>query len=164
MSRDDDYQAIVATPISALFLGVKADLRAQSVTQIDVLQGHYAPFALHEPFIKKLVSEIGTYFDDARQHFTVQVACEGSEFQHKVWGALNTIPAGSVVTYGELAARLHSSARAIGRACRTNPVALIVPCHRVVGRQGYGGYAGEVDGKLMAFKKWLLAHEQRAEK
>jgi methylated-DNA-[protein]-cysteine S-methyltransferase len=80
----------------------------------------------------------------------------GTEHQKIVWKALLEIPWGETVTYGELAARLGSrGARAIGNANGANPVAILVPCHRVVGADGaLGGYAAGVDKK-----RWLLAHE-----
>jgi len=90
-----------------------------------------------------------------------EIACTmtGTPFQQKVWNELKTIPAGKVVTYGELADRLGTSARAVGNACRRNPVPLVVPCHRVVSANGMGGYAGETGGELLRIKAWLLHHE-----
>ncbi len=80
----------------------------------------------------------------------------GTEFQRIVWEALLEIPWGETVTYGELAARLGGAgARAVGTANAKNPVAILVPCHRVVATGGgLGGYAGGTDKK-----RWLLAHE-----
>ena len=80
----------------------------------------------------------------------------GTEFQRIVWAALLEIPWGETVTYGDLAARLGSAgARAVGTANAHNPVAILVPCHRVVAAGGrLGGYAGGTD-----VKQWLLAHE-----
>jgi methylated-DNA-[protein]-cysteine S-methyltransferase len=80
----------------------------------------------------------------------------GTEHQQIVWAALQEIPWGETVTYGQLAARLGSrAARAVGRANATNPVAILVPCHRVVAAGGrLGGYSGGAD-----VKGWLLAHE-----
>ena len=69
------------------------------------------------------------------------------------------IPRGEVRTYGDLAKRLGSSARAVGQACGDNPVPIVVPCHRVVGANGIGGFAHAADGYLVATKRWLLAHE-----
>ncbi len=83
----------------------------------------------------------------------------GTDFQLRVWQALRTIPPGEVATYGELAARLHTSPRAVGNACRWNPCPLVVPCHRVVRRDGIGGYAGHSDGETLDIKRWLLRHE-----
>ncbi|MEI7704004.1 MAG: methylated-DNA--[protein]-cysteine S-methyltransferase [Deltaproteobacteria bacterium] len=80
----------------------------------------------------------------------------GTEHQRKVWKELLEIPWGETITYGELAARLGSrGARAVGNANARNPVAILVPCHRVVETGGgLGGYAGGTDKKA-----WLLAHE-----
>lgn len=85
---------------------------------------------------------------------------QGTLFQRKVWQALISIPFATTITYGELAARLQTSARAIGNACRENPLPVIIPCHRVVSKQGLGGYAGFTAGEKMNIKKWLLRHEQ----
>jgi methylated-DNA-[protein]-cysteine S-methyltransferase len=85
------------------------------------------------------------------------VRLAGTPFQETVWAALRSIPIGSTTTYGELAARLGrpGSARAVGRANALNPVAIAVPCHRVIGADGsLTGYAGGVERK-----RWLLAHE-----
>lgn len=85
------------------------------------------------------------------------LAPQGSLFRRRVWQELCRIPYGETVSYGELSARLGSSARAVGGAVGHNPIALIIPCHRVVAANGQlGGYAaGE------ARKAFLLAHEQR---
>ena len=64
-----------------------------------------------------------------------------------------------MTTYGALAEKLGTSARAVGNACRHNPVLILVPCHRVVARNGLGGFAGDVDGRLVDIKRRLLAHE-----
>ncbi len=84
---------------------------------------------------------------------------QGSPFQQRVWNALLQIPAGSQVTYGELAKRLGTAPRAVGGACRANPIPLLIPCHRVVAAQGLGGFAGRREGRWVAFKQWLLTHE-----
>ncbi len=84
---------------------------------------------------------------------------QGTPFQRRVWRALQDIPPGQTRSYGELAARLGSGARAVGNACRRNPVPLIVPCHRVVGAHGPGGFSGQTGGAALQRKLWLLAHE-----
>lgn len=91
--------------------------------------------------------------------FDVLLKPEGTAFQKRVWRALQKIPAGQVVTYGELAQRLKTSARAIGNACRANPVPLIVPCHRVVAKSGLGGFSGVEQGAPLKIKSALLEHE-----
>jgi methylated-DNA-[protein]-cysteine S-methyltransferase len=87
----------------------------------------------------------------------VAVETRGTPFQEEVWAALRRIPAGSTLTYGELAARLDrpGASRAVGHANGQNPVAIVVPCHRVVGAHGtLAGYGGGLERK-----RWLLAHE-----
>ncbi|MGH8800240.1 MAG: methylated-DNA--[protein]-cysteine S-methyltransferase, partial [Casimicrobiaceae bacterium] len=77
-----------------------------------------------------------------------------------VWDALATIPVGESRTYGELARSLHTAPRAVGGACGANPIALVIPCHRVVGSQGsLGGFMGVTAGDPIAIKRWLLTHE-----
>ncbi|MBP5211658.1 MAG: methylated-DNA--[protein]-cysteine S-methyltransferase [Pyramidobacter sp.] len=79
----------------------------------------------------------------------------GTDFQSAVWRELTRIPSGETVTYGELAEKLRTSPRAVGAAVGRNPISIIVPCHRVVGKDGsLTGYAGGVEKK-----QWLLEHE-----
>ena len=86
----------------------------------------------------------------------IDLAPLGSTFQQKVWRELQRIPYGETVTYGELAKRLNSSARAVGGAVGRNPISVAVPCHRVVGaNSALTGYAGGIDKKI-----WLLEHEK----
>ena len=84
---------------------------------------------------------------------------KGTEFQRRVWDSIAEIPYGETKTYGELAQALGNpgAARAVGQACNANPLALIVPCHRVTGSSGLGGFAGGC-----AVKKHLLQMEQLA--
>lgn len=91
--------------------------------------------------------------------FDIELRAQGTSFQKKVWQALCLIPAGQVLSYGELARQLNTSARAVGGACRSNPVPLIIPCHRIVAKDGVGGFAGSTDGAALKIKRWLLEHE-----
>lgn len=84
---------------------------------------------------------------------------EATAFQKKVLAELLCIPYGEVQTYGEIAARLQTSARAVGNACRRNPLPLVIPCHRVVSASGIGGYDGAQSGRLLEIKRRLLENE-----
>ena len=106
------------------------------------------------PLLRQARAEIDAYFAGERQDFDLPLAPRGTEFQRRVWRELAAIPKGRVLTYRELAARLASSPRAIGGACGANPIPIIIPCHRVLARNGLGGYSGA--GGL-ATKTWLLA-------
>ena len=102
--------------------------------------------------------EITEYFANKRQHFTVKLAASGTPFQQSVWSALRAIPPGETRTYGQLAAAIGKpdAARAVGRANATNPICLIVPCHRVIGTDGsLTGFAFGED-----LKRRLLEHER----
>jgi methylated-DNA-[protein]-cysteine S-methyltransferase len=88
---------------------------------------------------------------------TIPVELNGTPFQKNVWQALRRIPGGSTISYAELAKRIGepSAVRAVGAANGANPVAVIVPCHRVIGSDGrLTGYGGGLDRK-----QWLLEHE-----
>jgi len=101
------------------------------------------------------------YFSGNLTRFSLKIQSSfihaGTEFQKKVWTEIAKIPYGQTRTYGELARAIGSpgSARAVGSACGANPVALIIPCHRVVGASGLGGFAGGVDikEKLLELEK-----------
>lgn len=104
--------------------------------------------------------EVDHYLHDPAFRFTVPLAPHGTPFQHRVWKALSQIPAGQSRTYGEVARMISSAPRAIGQACGANPIALIVPCHRVVGAQGaLGGFMNAQEGDPLTVKRWLLVHE-----
>lgn len=109
----------------------------------------------------EICQRIRHYLDDPLQNDCRDIPCSytGTPFQVKVWKALRNIPTGRVLTYGELADRLDTSARAVGNACRKNPIPVVIPCHRVVAASGIGGYAGATHGSLFAIKRWLLKHE-----
>jgi methylated-DNA-[protein]-cysteine S-methyltransferase len=100
-------------------------------------------------------TQIEGWFKGSRHQFSVPLSPEGSPFQKKVWAALVEIPFGKTTSYGEIARAIGSAPRAVGRANATNPICLIVPCHRVIGADGsLTGFAfGEdVKRKLLAFE------------
>jgi methylated-DNA-[protein]-cysteine S-methyltransferase len=100
-------------------------------------------------------SQVRDYFSGKRKAFDLPLAPVGSAFQISVWTALQKIPFGETRSYGALAKKLKSAARAVGRANATNPISLIVPCHRVIGADGsLTGFAFGQD-----VKRQLLQHE-----
>ncbi len=103
------------------------------------------------------LKQLQEYFRGERRGFELALEPEGTEFEHKVWNEVRRIPFGATDTYGEIAKRLGDpdAARAVGVANARNPIAIIVPCHRVIGAHGdLTGYAGGLDRK-----KWLLDME-----
>ena len=99
------------------------------------------------------------YFCGAKPDFTPRLAPQGTPFQQSVWHQLLTTPYGQTVSYGHIAKRISCrSAQAVGGAVGHNPIALIIPCHRVIGSDGHlTGYAYGLDRK-----QWLLAHETKS--
>jgi methylated-DNA-[protein]-cysteine S-methyltransferase len=112
-----------------------------------------------EPQHAAIVETITRYFDgDVHAIDTLRVQATGSAFQQRVWDALREIPVGETCSYVQLARTVGApnASRAVGRANATNPVAIVVPCHRVVRADGaLGGYGGGLDRK-----RWLLQHER----
>jgi methylated-DNA-[protein]-cysteine S-methyltransferase len=107
--------------------------------------------------LSSVVAQLDAYFEGTLHAFDVPLGGDGTAFQRAVWDALTRIPYGTVASYGEVARRVGkpSAARAVGAANHNNPIAIIVPCHRVVGANGsLTGYAGGVWRK-----EWLLKHE-----
>ncbi|MEO1574529.1 MAG: trifunctional transcriptional activator/DNA repair protein Ada/methylated-DNA--[protein]-cysteine S-methyltransferase, partial [Pseudomonadota bacterium] len=107
----------------------------------------------------QIAQELGEYFEGKRHHFDTPVDGLGSDFTRGVWQELTRIPYGTTLSYGELAQRIgnRKASRAVARANGSNPVAVIVPCHRVIAADGsLSGYAG---GRWR--KRWLLDHERK---
>jgi len=127
----------------------------KNVTKADAKAG----FSLHQDEVEASIRQrIQDYFaGDLQAIDTLPVATAGTEFQRSVWQMLRTIPCGHVMSYGQMAAQLGNpgASRAVGLANGSNPISIVVPCHRVIGSNGtLTGYAGGVDRK-----KWLLTHE-----
>lgn len=116
---------------------------------------------IQQPLIQHVISELDAYFRDPFHAFDVPIATQGTPFQERIWEALLTIPPGKTMTYGEFGKQLNTSARAIGNACRTNPIPIIIPCHRIVAHNTLGGYAGSTKTPKLTIKKQLLNHEQK---
>ena len=80
--------------------------------------------------------------------------------QRRVWEAIQGIPTGETTSYAEIAKQLHSAPRAVGRACGANRLPIIIPCHRVIAKNGgLGGFMNASDGNPLEIKRWLLQHE-----
>jgi methylated-DNA-[protein]-cysteine S-methyltransferase len=104
-----------------------------------------------DPVLAEADRQLSEYFDRGRTDFDLPLAAAGSAFQHRVWDALRRIPFGTTVSYGSIAAELGlppGGSRAVGLANGSNPIAVVVPCHRVIGADGsLTGYAGGLERK-----------------
>lgn len=111
------------------------------------------------PVLKETARQLSEYFSGKRREFSLPLSPKGTEFQLRVWRALETIPYGETRSYGDMARLIGSpkACRAVGMANHRNPISIIVPCHRVVGANGsLTGYGGGLDAK-----RFLLDLEQK---
>ncbi|PPR11033.1 MAG: Methylated-DNA--protein-cysteine methyltransferase, constitutive [Alphaproteobacteria bacterium MarineAlpha11_Bin1] len=92
--------------------------------------------------LKEAREQIEAYFAERLTEFDLPLSPQGSPFQKTIWAEMSNIPHGQTRTYGNLATRANTSPRAVGRACSANPIPIIIPCHRVIGANGSGGYSG----------------------
>jgi methylated-DNA-[protein]-cysteine S-methyltransferase len=116
--------------------------------------GEYEP---EHAVLKRTCRQLSEYFNGSRKQFDLPLAAIGTEFQKSVWQGLSQIPFGQSTSYLELANRIDNpkAVRAVGAANGKNPISIIVPCHRVIGKSGQlTGYAGGLERK-----RWLLTHE-----
>jgi methylated-DNA-[protein]-cysteine S-methyltransferase len=122
------------------------------------MQAGRTPFAVRpgwrrdDDALARVRIQLDEYFAGERTSFELQLALDGSAFQRTVWHALTEIPYGQTISYGELARRIGRPdlARAVGTANGQNPIAVIVPCHRVIGSNGkLVGYGGGLDNKRL---------------
>lgn len=152
------FWTVVDSPIDPLLLvGDETGLRELQMAPHSPPAG-----AVHDPTAVAVLTEaadqLADYFAGRRLRFDLPLAPVGTAFQRKVWTGLRTIPYGRTTSYGELAAEIGqpTASRAVGLANGRNPLAVIVPCHRVIGRDGtLTGFGGG-----LARKRWLLEHER----
>jgi methylated-DNA-[protein]-cysteine S-methyltransferase len=126
-----------------------------------LLRNHYGDYTIQEGRAPDSVKRaLEAYFNGDLDALTqVKTATGGTPFQREVWKALRTIPAGTTISYGQLANKVgrKGASRAVGAANGANPIPIVVPCHRVIGADGsLTGFGGG-----LAHKKWLLNHESR---
>ena len=94
------------------------------------------------PLLAEAARQLDAYFAGGLTEFDLPLRPTGSEFERRVWTAMQKIPFGETASYGALANEIHSAPRAVGRACGKNPIPIVIPCHRVLAKTGIGGYSG----------------------
>lgn len=157
MNGDVDYIAVAPTPVGRMGIRMSGD----RLLGIDFAPAAAAVDRVPDGATREVLDQLFHYFEDAHWQFDLPLEMRGTPFQRRVWQRLRAIPAGHSPSYGDLARELGSSARAVGGACRRNPIAIVVPCHRVIAAGGdVGGFMGERGGEALAIKRWLLNHER----
>ena len=158
LDKLERYQAVIDVPVPGSKLGIA--WQDGFVTGMDFLPDSIADIETNDKDLLAVITKLRGYFSDGHALSEIPIQLQGTDHQRRVWQAIQTIPAGAVATYAELAKHIGSHPRAIGGACRRNPIPIIVPCHRVVASNGIGGFAGAVGGKHIDIKQWLLNHEE----
>lgn len=164
------YHMMSAPPPIALLFLARTEKGLRYLEYMDrkslkrMIAAHEAgtPGARWEPSLlelKSVTEQLEAYFLGTLREFEIPLDLVGSEFQRKVWKALARIPYGQTRTYGEIAGAVDQpkATRAVGLANQQNPLAIVIPCHRVIGANGsLTGYGGGLHRK-----RWLLEHEAR---
>ena len=160
MSNDTIYSRIIDSPVGPL-TAVATDQGLRAVLWPGDERIEFDPPPIESPdhpVLTETASQLEEYFGGDRVAFAVPLDLRGTEFQVSVWEALAEIPFGETSTYGDQAHRIGrpKAARAVGAANGQNPVSIVLPCHRIVGKDGsLTGFAGGLDTK-----RFLLDHEQ----
>lgn len=155
----DRCDAVVRLPFGVV--GVRtAD---EAIVEIMFLPDRVDERSPRNSLAQRAVEQLLAYTADPEFALDLPLAIEGTEFQRQVWGEISAIPRGTTRSYGELAERLGSTARAVGQACGDNRLPLAIPCHRVIAANRIGGFAHHTGGAYERIKRWLLAHEAQGE-
>ena len=156
MPTDSPYNAKMETPFAVL--GIRT--AGSTVIGIEYLPKSERGKAPDNALAERAIRQIEHYLDDPHFRFALPLGSAGTPFRSQVRQALEAIPVGESRTYGELARQLHTAPRAVGGACGANNIALVIPCHRVVGSRGsLGGFMNAERGDPIVIKRWLLEHE-----
>ncbi|MEI7456678.1 MAG: methylated-DNA--[protein]-cysteine S-methyltransferase [Nitrosomonadales bacterium] len=150
-----NYQAKLSAPFG--IIGIRCN--DNYLINIDFLSFDAMPQPAVDAFSALVCAQLRCYFANPSSPFSIPLKYRSTAHQQKVWDAMLAIPPGETRSYGELAVQLKSGAQAVGQACGANPVPIIIPCHRVVGRAGLGGFMKDTRDATLDIKRWLLAHE-----
>ena len=158
LSPNESLGSIVAHLISIKTqVGILQIEGAKAITRVEWGESHVSS---PNKLLLDAKSQILDYFNGDLHYFKLPILPSGTPFQIYVWHNLTKIPYAQTLTYGKLAQHLKTSPRAIGGACRSNPIPLIIPCHRIIGQNGnLTGFSG---GEGVRTKEALLLLEQRA--
>jgi len=151
-----DFDVIYSAPFAVL--GIQTN--GMAVTELRYLPSTVKPSGPKTSLAREVLRQIECYLDDSEFVFDLPLEVEGSDFRKRVWKEMRDIPAGKTLTYGEVAQRIGSAPRAVGGACGDNRIPLIIPCHRIVARDGIGGFMHTTGNCELGIKRWLLSHER----
>ena len=150
------YEVLIPAPFGAVGIRTRDGL----VHEIALIPSELADQASASAQKNEAVKQIQSYLNNPKTKPNFKCLALGTPYQQRVWQAISQIPCGETRTYAELAQQIGSGPRAVANACGANPLPLLVPCHRVVAKNGLGGFMQGFEGGL-EIKKWLLAHESK---
>ena len=151
----ETHSARMQAPFAVL--GVRT--AGECLTGIDYLPLGAPTLAPLDAFAREVCRQLDTYFEDASFTLDLPYRGQGSVYQQRVWEAIKRIPRGIALTYAQVAGQIGSAPRPVGTACGANRIPLLIPCHRVVGSGGIGGFMHSRSGRGIEIKRWLLRHE-----
>ena len=151
-----DYDVIFSTDMATIGL----IFENEKLVKLDYLRKQGETTSKTE-LIEMVKNKIVAYLSGGSNVYVQGIATKlnATDFQRSVLQQLQKIPYGETRTYGDIAKQLKTSPRAVGNACRNNPLPIIIPCHRVLAASGLGGYDGAVNGKKLDIKSYLLKLE-----
>lgn len=155
---ENQPDAVIAAPFGRIGIWVEQD----KVSRIDLLPAGTALKNSHQPAVQRVRQQLLDYLKNGAHRFDLALEERGTPFQKSVWRQLRRIPPGKTLSYKDVAEKLKTSPRAVGAACRANPIPLVTPCHRVVAKNAIGGFMGKTSGAPLRMKEWLLEHERRS--
>jgi methylated-DNA-[protein]-cysteine S-methyltransferase len=152
-----EYQVKLATPFAVLGICIEEDW----LTGIEYLPIDTPTLPPQTPLAREVCDQLQAYLADPDFIFNLSLHIRGTIHQKRVWSAIQGIPSGKTRSYGDIATQLHSAPRAVGQACGANRLPIVIPCHRVIAKNGgLGGFMNASDGVPLGIKRWLLRHER----
>jgi len=151
----EGYSAKLEGPFAVI--GIRT--RGERLTEIEYLPLGAATLEPVDAFSREVCRQLNAYFDDSGFRLDLPFEWQGTGYQHRVWEAVRAIPLGATRSYLDVAHQIGSAPRPVGTACGANRIPLLIPCHRVVGSSGLGGFMHSRGGKPLEIKRWLLRHE-----
>lgn len=150
------YQAKLLAPFAVLGIRTEEDW----LTAIDYLPVDTPLLAPQTLLAREVCRQLQAYLNESDFVFDLSLHISGTTHQQRVWQAIQAIPSGATSSYAEIAAQLHSAPRAVGGACGANRIPIVIPCHRVIAKNGgLGGFMNASEGNPLEIKRWLLRHE-----
>jgi methylated-DNA-[protein]-cysteine S-methyltransferase len=154
----ETYSARMAAPYAVL--GVRT--QSECLVGIDYLPLGSATLAPLDAFAREVCRQLAAYLANPDFRFDLPYRTQGTRYQQRVWDAIRAIPRGQTRSYARIAADLGSAPRPLGTACGANRLPLLIPCHRVVGSAGIGGFMHSRGERAIEVKRWPLRHERAA--